>query len=56
MEVSSAKSWWMLTVDETSLDKSFMWIKKNKDPNIEPCDTPASTGAYVEDWPFSKSC
>ena len=40
MEVSSAKS---LAFDEIPLDKSFMQIKKNKSPNIEPYGTLAST-------------
>ena len=46
MKILLAKS---LTVSEIPLDKSFMDIKKNKGPNIEPCGTPASTGAHVED-------
>ena len=46
MEVSSAKS---LTVDEIPLYKSFIYIKKNKEPNIKACGTPASTGFHFED-------
>ena len=34
------------------LATSLMYIKKNKGPNIEPCEAPASTGVHAEVWPF----
>ena len=50
IDVSSANN---LAVDEMSLVRSLMYIKKNKGPKIEPCGTPASTGVHAEIWPFS---
>ena len=50
IDVSSPKN---LAVDETSLVRSLMYIKKNKAPKIEPCGTPTSTGVHAEVWPFS---
>ena len=39
-DASSAKN---LQFEERSFDKSFMKIRNNKSPKIEPCGTPAVT-------------
>ena len=48
-EASSAKS---LQFEERSFDKSFMPIRNNKGPKIEPCGTPAVTSSQDECGPF----
>ena len=47
--LSSTKS---LQCKETSLDKSFMSIRNNNVPEIEPCGTPAVTYSQDACWPF----
>ena len=44
-EISSAKSF---TVDSMFSEKSFMYIRKNNGPRIDPCGTPAFTGSHSE--------
>ena len=48
-KVSSVKSFGL---DCKPLGKSFMLIKNNKAPKIDPCGTPAFTFVQDEDWPF----
>lgn len=47
MYVSSEKS---LLSSQIPFVKSFMWIKKNKEPNTEPCDTTENTDAHDKYW------
>ena len=39
-------------LDAKSSDKSFMYIRKNNDPSIEPCGTPTSIAALEECCPI----
>ena len=48
-DVSSAKSFAM---DEVPSVKSFMWIRKNSGPRIEPCGTPVLIFSYPDVYPF----
>ena len=45
MDVSSANNF---TVDEMPSARSLMYIKKNKAPKIESCETLASIGVHAE--------
>ena len=45
MDVSSTNN---LAVDEMPSARSFMYIKKNKAPKIESCETLASIGVHAE--------
>ena len=51
IELSSPKSF----TDDKSLDRSFIWLRKSKGPNIDPCGTPANTGSHEEIWPFNST-
>ena len=52
MDVSSAKSF---VIGYKFLLKSLIYIKKKRDPKMEPCRTQAIIGNYVEDWPLSNT-
>ena len=52
MDVSSTKSF---AIDDKFLQRSLIYIKKKRDPNMEPCGTPAIIGNHVEDWPLSRT-
>ena len=39
-------------LDAESSDKSFIYIRKNNRPSIEPCGTRASIAADEEYWPL----
>ena len=52
-EVSSANS---LAVDERLWLWSFMYIRKNSGPKIDPWGTPASIGDQEDSWPFKRMC
>ena len=45
MDVSSTSN---LAVDEMPSARSLMYIKKNKAPKIESCETLASVGVHAE--------
>ena len=53
IDVSSEDSF---TVDERSLPRSFMYIRKNTGPKIEPWGTPVSIGDHENAWLFKKTC
>ena len=52
IDASSANSF---TVDEILLPRSFMYIRKNSGPKIEPWGTPASIGDHEDVWPFKRT-
>ena len=45
----------VFTVDKSLLPRSFMYIRKNSGPEIEPWDTPASIGDHEDAWPFKRT-
>ena len=45
IDVSSTNSF---TIDERLLPRSFMYIRKNSGPKIEPWGTPASIGDHED--------
>ena len=53
IDLSSASSF---TVDERLLLRSFMYIRKNSGPKIQPWGTPASIGDHEDTWPFKRLC
>ena len=53
IDASSANSF---TVDEILLPRSFMYIRKNSGPKIEPWGTPVSIGDHEDAWPFKRIC
>ena len=48
--ILSAHTLMLLTTEKIEIPsaKSLMYIKKNKDPKIELCGQPASTGVHAE--------
>ena len=44
-----------LVLDDNSSAKSFMYIKKNSGPSIEPCGTPVLTLVYVKTCPVKST-
>ena len=47
--VSSAK-WWATDFEKT-LCRSFMWRRKSKGPDVEPCGTPKVTVLTLQELP-----
>ena len=52
MENSDVSSGNSLAVDMISIDRSLIWIRKKRDPEIDPCGTPAVTGNHSDVRPF----
>ena len=51
-EVSSANSF---AVDEWLWLRSFMYIRKESGPKIDPLSTPAIIGDQEDAWPFKRT-
>ena len=52
VDVSSANSF---MVDERLLLRSFMYIRKNSGPKMEPWGTLTSIGDHEDGWPFKRT-
>ena len=53
MDASAADNF---AVDGRLVCRSFMHIRKNSGPKIEPWGTPASIGDHGDIWPFKWTC
>ena len=53
IDVSSADNF---AVDGRLLPRSFMYVRKNSSPKLEPWGTPASIGDHGDTWPLEWTC
>ena len=52
IDVSSTNSF---TIDERLMPRSFMYIRKNSSPKIDPWGIPASIVDHEDAWPFNRT-